>query len=180
MQNNYSHKKTLSLILVGILSFSFNVSAKKSTFQAANSTDLKSAGTLVRTKQFVDAHLSLSGLDADSAYTIWWVVFNKPDNCVNGPGACGPSDVPNAIGSVFYATGFVTGNDGNANINAHLNAGMLPKGLEALVPGGLKRGNGFNAEFHMVVRSHSSIILGTWDLVCSTQFRHPVPHRSGC
>ena len=155
------HIKTISMILVGVMSLGLSAHGNKSTFQTANSTNQTSAGMLVITNQSVDARLALTGLDADAAYTVWWVVFNKPDNCMNGPGACGPGDVPNAKGSVFFATGFVTGNDGNANVTTHLKAGKPPKGLEALVPGGLKRGNAFKAEFHMVVRSHGSPIPGT-------------------
>jgi hypothetical protein len=65
--------------------------------------------------------------------------------------------------SVFYAAGFVTGTDGNANIVARVNAGSLAAGIDVLIPGGLTAGNGLAAEIHLVVRSHGSIIPGRVD-----------------
>ncbi len=166
MQKKNYRKTNISLILVGILGFSLNASAHKSTFQTSNGIDITgvgtiTAGTMVRTRKAVDARLDLSGLDANSAYTVWWIVFNKPENCkhpitVSGS-LCGEADVPD---SVFYAAGFVTGNNGSANVTTHLRAGKLPAGLQVLKPGKLKRGHGLKAEFHMVVSTHGPILTG--------------------
>ncbi len=160
-----NYKNTLSsLLLVGILGFSLNVSAKKTTFQTSNGFNLNgynasTAGTMVRTKQSVTANLALSNLETNSAYTVWWIVFNKPENCTHpiaiSSSACGEEDVPDAV---FNAAGFVTGNNGNANITVRLNAGKLPIGLQVLKPGMLKRGKGFKAEFHMVISTHGAIL----------------------
>ena len=88
------------------------------------------------------------------------------DPIVISGSACGEKDVPD---SVFYAAGFVTGNSGTANIAVHLNAGKLPVGLQVLKPGMLKRGKGFQAEFHMVVRSHGPILPDLADQIGSVE-----------
>ncbi len=158
-----------AFILALVLSIPLTANAGKTTYQTANihdfpamANDLGGAGTLTRTKQSAHARLALSGLDSASAYTVWWVVFNYPENCAAGVGHCGLADLGDGStgASVFYATGFVTGNDGSANVTAHLNSGSLPMGIDILIPGGLKEGNGFGAEIHMVVRSHGVIIPG--------------------
>ena len=179
------NNRTISIILICILGISLNVSADnkhhKSTFQTSNGIDITgggaiTAGTMIRTKQSVDASLSLSGLDTNSAYAVWWVVFNKPENCVYGPiadtgracGGPGSGDVPD---SVFYAAGFVTGNSGNANISVHLNAGKLPAGMQpgaqVRKPGMLKRGKGLKAEFHMVLHRKGPILSDLADQIGS-------------
>jgi hypothetical protein len=90
------------------------------------------------------------------------VVFNEPDAC-GGP--CGPTNLgnPAARASVFYAAGFVTGDDGVGNVTAHLDDGPLPIGVEVTPDGtvrGLDRGNGFAAEIHVVLRSHGAPVVG--------------------
>ena len=116
-------------------------------------------GTLLRSKNAVEARLSMLVLDPGAAYTVWWVIFNKPSKC-SAPG-CGPGeDIDQVEQSVIYANGFVAGYDGVANVTAHLNAGKVPAGWDVFLgwkdgnKSGLKKGNGNKAEFHMVVRSH--------------------------
>src|SRR5262245_30216980 len=40
--------------------------------------------------------LHTTGLTAVDAVTVWWVVFNAPENCSHGEGPyrCGPGDLP--------------------------------------------------------------------------------------
>ncbi len=49
-------------------------------------------------------------LTPDAAYTVWWVIFNYPEHCVDG---CGPDDLGNvdAKTAAIYATGGIA--DGN-------------------------------------------------------------------
>jgi hypothetical protein len=47
--------------------------------------------TLVRMKHGVYATFSAVDLEPGEAYTLWWVIFNKPENCSNGE--CGVDDV---------------------------------------------------------------------------------------
>src|SRR5438067_2200497 len=56
--------------------------------QAGNGIDLTqgnrtvaTAGVLVRSPSNVEARLAMSGLEAGHVYTIWWMIFNKPQNC---------------------------------------------------------------------------------------------------
>jgi hypothetical protein len=116
------------------------------------------AGTMFRSKKAVDVRLATSGLDTNSSYTVWWVVWNDPSACATNP--CGLGDLGISDNSVFYAAGFVTGDDGTANLTVHLNSGKLPDGITVLIPGGLHKGNGFDAEIHMIVQSHGSILPG--------------------
>jgi len=134
-------------------------------FQAADFHDFPgstvaqpSAGTLLRTRQSISAKLMLSGLDAGAAYTVWWVIWNKPQFCAGNP--CGLGDLGVRGNAVIYAAGFVTGEDGTANISADLLAGKLPSGIDAPLPGQLWHGRGFGVEAHMLVQSHGSIIPG--------------------
>jgi len=165
----FIHMKKIFLRLIlsfGLVS-SFSVVAGGATFQMANLVDLPAitenggAGTLIRTKNAVKASLSFNQLELATAYSVWWVVFNFPENCANGPGACGPDDLadPSLVGgAVFHAGGFITGTNNTATVNVDLKAGNLPNGLDALIPGGLIRGNGYRAEIHLVLRSHGTII----------------------
>ena len=118
-----------------------------------------SAGTMIRSKKTVDVRMAMSGLDTNSAYTVWWVVWNDPSACATNP--CTVGDLGGPGNSIFYAAGFVTDNSGTANLSVHLNSGKLPDGLTVLIPGGLKKGNGFDAEIHMIVQWHGSILPGS-------------------
>ena len=85
-------------------------------------------------------------------------MWNDPSACATIP--CGVGDLGATGNSVFYAAGFVTGDDGTANLTVHLNSGKLPDGITVLIPGGLNKGNGFDAEIHMIVQSHGAILPG--------------------
>jgi hypothetical protein len=146
-----------ALVVAGCLASGLLVRADDGggkTYQTTNmikagvGTPLQSCGTLVRSRQGLDGRIAASHLDPNAAYTVWWVVFNNPAAC-GGP--CSPLKlgVPAVRASVFYAAGFVTGDDGTANITAHTDIGKLPAGVEVTTDGtvaGVDRGNGFGAE----------------------------------
>jgi len=132
-------------------------------FMFGNAAVLKPGGaTLFRSRQRVEMRIATSGLNMNSSYTVWWVVFNNPSGCVGG---CGPDDLSNpaARASVFYAAGFVTGLGDSGNVSAHLDAGALPTGLDVQLGHGLEHGNGLAAEIHLVVRTHGVTIPGGVD-----------------
>lgn len=98
-----------------------------------------------------------------TALTVWWVVFNKPENCATSP--CGEPDLfePAVQASAFYATGALTDADGGV---------MFVTSLYETVPGKFKRidlntsllgGPGLmdarKAEIHAVVRSHGPALF---------------------
>jgi len=132
-------------------------------FQAGNPAMLRNgAVTLYRYKQRLEVRVATSGLNTNSAYTVWWVVFNNPAACVGG---CGPDDLGNPAvdAAVFYAAGFVTGNDGTGNVSAYVNSGVLPAGVDRVLEATgdrLEPGNGYGAEVHIVVRGHGAINPG--------------------
>jgi hypothetical protein len=146
----YSHSsrfksKTFNklFILVGFaclfMAISTTVSADrkpKQSYQVANIVDFHSgvvvggAATLTRSKKSVWANIHTSGLYPNSAYSIWWVVWNDPENCFDG---CGEDDLEIKGNSIFHAGGFVTGDDGTANVSVHADTGSLPQGVEELI-----------------------------------------------
>lgn len=160
---NWSAMATLFL-----LSFSLSAVAQNTTFQAADLHDfetgdaLAGAGTMLRSADAVWATLSASGLDKKAAYTAWWIVWNNPENCRDGAGHCGPHDLGSveAGSSVFYALGFITGTDGVVNISTSVVAGEKPVGAQHFFGDGLAAGNGFDAELHLLFRSHWKTIPG--------------------
>ncbi|MGH2396816.1 MAG: hypothetical protein ACRDFW_07480 [bacterium] len=111
-----------------------------------------------------------------AGYTVWWVVFNKPQNCThplsdsNGViSACSMPDFAAAEASVFNASGsvvvgFTDGtNTGLLSVNGQ--AGLGPDGIpgqtqdppnnQILEPGGVTNPKG--AEVHLVIRNHGAL-----------------------
>jgi hypothetical protein len=134
-----------------------------------------SAARFNRTLDEARATFHLSGLDPMAAYSVWVVVFNNPAGCTTNPEAevrCGVADLmltPNlADASAFNEGALVTDSDGTANAVAHIRSGPLPDGAFVLwgaggandngVSPGLREGNGFGAEIHLVLRNHQQIL----------------------
>ena len=81
------------------------------------------SSTLHRNNNGITANFKATGLIPGHAYTVWWVIWNNPENCAT-PGACEDIDFGNADEvqvEVMYATGHVVGNSGKGNFGAHLN-----------------------------------------------------------
>jgi hypothetical protein len=177
----------LLLVAVSLLGISPQAEADdnggaKETFQimpldeAPDSPDeATGAVRLNRTRNELWASFHVTELEPRSAFTIWAAIFNRPEECITNPAAdvrCGLDDlfaVPNpARASVFNVGAFVTGDDGTANINIHLRSGAPPDGAFVLVGEGglidngvrpgLREGNGFGAEVHLVIRTHGEIL----------------------
>ncbi len=123
--------------------------------------------TLIRTDSGVSYTLSTRSLQEDGAYTNWWVNFNDPKKCET-PCACGSDadfedpDLIAAIGiGVFYATGRVVDEWGQADFAANIAYGALPDGDDQ-VPFGPGFDNPIEpgAEIHLVVRTHGKPVRG--------------------
>jgi hypothetical protein len=123
------------------------------------------------------ATFSAVELEAEDAYTMWWVIFNKPEDCSDGE--CGPNDAflfdkngerlfteegaPQwnfpAHAEIEFALGRATGSvidtDGTAEFRAHL---PVEDDNEFDFGPGLL--NPFTAEVHLVIRTHSQMIPG--------------------
>jgi len=67
-------------------------------------------GRLKRKNDRLELTILTDGLPV-GAYTVWWVVFNNPEECVGG---CNVSDLfnPAVGGSVFFSTGLIVEDDG--------------------------------------------------------------------
>jgi hypothetical protein len=169
MKFKKAHWPAMAILLA--LSFPLSAVAQTTTFQAANFHDfttgeeLAGAGTMVRSADAVWATLSASGLDKKAAYTGWWIIFNNPEECIDGAGYCGPDDLDpsdsNGVGSsIFYALGFTTGTDGTVNLSTQITAGEIPVGAQHFWGPGLAAGNSFDAEIHLLFRSHWKTLPG--------------------
>lgn len=100
----------------------------------------------------------------EQALTVWWVVFNHPEHCATSP--CGEPDLfePDVGGSVFYATGAVSDEDGNVTFVASayetdpVRFADTDPNTAMLQLFGLPAGPGLldsaQAEIHLVVRVH--------------------------
>jgi hypothetical protein len=113
---------------------------------------------LVRTDTGLTYNLRTSGLTGGDAVSIWWVIFNNPEACVD---ACGVSDVfnPDVNAAVQSGGGHVVGNSGRAGFAGHLNEGQITNEHPMFLDGpGLTDARG--AEIHLVVRTHGPVIPG--------------------
>lgn len=100
---------------------------------------------LIRTRDGLQGGISSTNLTPGDAVTMWFIFFNYPEKCVDGPFMCGPQDLGSsreAMGDFLYVPGAggVIGEDGSVTfsgaipINDNTGTGMaeLPGGC---VPG---------------------------------------------
>ncbi len=170
------------------------VSAKASKKQTApiggligiNNKPITGTSTLHRNKNGITVNFKAKNL-YPGAYTIWWVIWNNPQECLN-PGECIENDfgTPGKVGvEVMYAGGHVVGKNGKGNFSAHLNAGDdSPESMNTRFGfpsvGGLAVGNTFDAEVHVVLRTHGPKVPGlvneqisSYEGGCDTPFLIP-------
>ena len=154
-----SRKTLLTAVTVGL--FAGIASGETATSGAVRrfadgSTVEGGLSTLVRSADGVTGTF-LTTLEPNEAATIWWVVFNRPENCTGG--VCDEDDVLPPPGnvdagvSVLYATGRVADAYGKADYGARLMVGDM---TNVLFGPGLQDVK--NAEIHMVARSHGPAV----------------------
>ncbi len=145
------------------------ITAKASSKQTAligGLNGISGTSTLHRNKNGIRANFKAEGL-YPGAYTIWWVIWNNPQECMT-PGECIEADfaTPGKVGvEVMYAGGHVVGTNGKGNFSAYLNAGDdTPESMNTSFGfpsvGGLAIGNTFDAEVHVVLRTHGPKVSG--------------------
>ena len=92
------------------------------------------------------------------AYTNWWVVFNHPEFCEDGPPLCDIDDLffnPDVNGSVYWSTGGIVQEGGIGNFKALTREGEVPDGEGQLIWGeGLEAGQAGAAVIHLIVKYH--------------------------
>jgi hypothetical protein len=122
------------------------------------------SSTLVRTDNGISMTIHTSGLAPHAVHTVWWVIFNNPENCVGG---CGPDDSsrPEVNASVFYAAGTITGANGKANFAAHVGFGYPGPvdGVNVIDVDGPGLLYPRTADVHLVIRTHGPPIPGIVD-----------------
>lgn len=116
------------------------------------------AGATILIRDFaariVTATVTSSALVPHHAYSIWWVVFNNPQNCAT-PYECAGSDLgdPLVRGSVFWGGGLLADGDGYGNTQIELRRGRTDRELFGpMLDTGLQDIR--NAEIHLVLRTH--------------------------
>jgi hypothetical protein len=103
--------------------------------------------------------LHTAGLPPGDAVTVWWVIFNKPQNCAGpGPGhpfRCDASDLSNPAvqASVQLAAGHVVGTAGPVTWAGHLATGDTTGcAFGAFLCAGLRSPT--EADIHLIVHDH--------------------------
>jgi len=120
---------------------------------------------LIRGKRGVWAKYRSNKLTPGYIYTLWWVIWNRPENCAT-PGQCIDTDFanPDVEVELLYASGRYIGRNGKTTLYARLRVdddSESVNNLFGLPPaGGLQKGNTFPAEVHLVLRSHGPAIPG--------------------
>ncbi|MEQ8673799.1 MAG: hypothetical protein RLP44_26660 [Aggregatilineales bacterium] len=130
---------------------------------------------LVRMHHGLSMTVETTGLEPGDAYTVWWVIFNNPEECSDG--ICNIEDVflmedgefaltedgmrqPNVAGremtqvSSLRATGNIGYIDGTSVFRAHLPIGDTTDHVN-FGPGLL---DSMNTEVHLIIRTHGPII----------------------
>ncbi len=125
------------------------------------------AGWLVRSKSGIRGRVMTNVPTSGDPYTLWIVIFNNPGACVDG---CNDEDLanPEVQGIAYNGTGAISASNihgtGILNLDFEIESGKLPNGQFVLFPfderRALRRGNGFNAEVHLVIDQHPPIVPG--------------------
>ena len=100
--------------------------------------------------------LKTAELEPNTAVTIWWVIFNNPEQCAGYPDTeCGLADLenPDVAAEITYATGEVVNRNGRARFSASLAPGHT---AQEWFGNGLI--NPTTAEVHVIVHSHGPVI----------------------
>ena len=112
----------------------------------------RGTSSLVRDLEGIAMSFDTSDLPV-GAFTVWWVIFNEPSNCVNND--CGAADTVlggPAEASVLWATAGIVGPDRRGHASARLKVGLEN------APGYVHRGPGLTnpmgAEVHIIIKYH--------------------------
>ncbi|MEM6710191.1 MAG: hypothetical protein AAF648_15535 [Pseudomonadota bacterium] len=183
----------------------------KRVFQSADMISLQSgqpegAATLIRKRNRIEGRVMVNVETAGDPYTVWWVVFNRPEKCRYTPCTVIPPEegggvyvedllnpetgvaIFSAGGAISAANGRPEGADSRGVINLDIKtlAGRKPEGLFVLetffdgTPFPLDRllwGNGLRAEIHLIVDRHPELVSWSEDLT-TTNWSPNFNHRA--
>jgi len=148
------------------------VQASQSPPMSGMFTTAEGAAWLKRTEDRVDGRVMAKVDKADTPYSIWWVIFNNPDEC---GASCGPEDLGNADVEVaiFNASGAISAASGALKTNGKPAGGGVLNVDISVIAGegagngsqdppcplpfcmrGLNEGNGLCAEIHVDINEH--------------------------
>lgn len=128
----------LSLVLIVAMLFTGTAlargSAQKSKslvlwswdFMAGNTDNPVGKSQLVRTDTGISGYYKTDVLTPDNAATLWFIVFNYPEECIAGPYECSPYDLgPDApaMGDFLLASGHVIDGNGRGKFDGYLAVG---------------------------------------------------------
>ncbi|MEM7023627.1 MAG: hypothetical protein AAF637_13700 [Pseudomonadota bacterium] len=124
---------------------------------SSDRSEVDGTSTLIRSRDGASFTLDTRHLRKNAPYTIWWVVFNKPQACEE-PYACGAVDLDNPAveTGLFWATGRLADRHGQATFAAEIDVGELPT-EEGQLPHPVAVNpltDPKRAEIHLVVRGH--------------------------
>lgn len=175
------NKLIFVFVLLAVLTGAFSAFAQESAEPVVQSTTVHNFdgseveggfARLTRYENGATVAFNTSNLVAGDVYTVWWVIFNDPQNCSNGAcdlddifamedGSIPRDDVGNRVMnmdaiaqaniSVQHASGALSV-DGSLSASASLSEGIVP---------GIVFGPGLidsqSAEIHLVVRTHGPL-----------------------
>ena len=121
----------------------------------ADGTTVMGWAKLIRRRNGVSMRAHMAA-DQGETFTVWAVVFNKPEECATSP--CTEADLGNSevMPNVIHMAGGIVGGHG-LNVAGHLKAGDASGGL---FPGGPGLMDPMMAEIHFVYRTHGQRIPG--------------------
>ena len=124
---------------------------------------------LVRYRKGVLTVVKSNDLEPGEAVTLWWVLFNNPENCTDG---CGSDDfrTESVRADVMYADGEIIDNSGKRLFVSHRKIGDLSGSMASILFEGEARGieDSFDTEVHAVLRTHGQVIPGLEDAMTGT------------
>lgn len=153
--------------LVGLTGGTATAAASKmeSTATVMAFSDGRTVGTsrLIRDARSLRTRLTTSGLTPGNVVTLWWVVFNHPEEC---DGGCGEPDLfdSDVEPACLFGGGTIVNDNGDATFVNRLRVGEERNSCIEFF-GGTDHGlsNPEGAEVHFVVRSHGPRIPGKVD-----------------
>jgi hypothetical protein len=151
-------KTAIATLFLGL--FPLATAASASVIQTTGLVDIPSGTPVSGTTATLNrmnggAEFNIDTVDLnEGAYTVWWVIFNNPEFCLDG---CGEDDFGNldVDASAFYADGGVIDSSGIGNFSGQILNGQLPGPEQVLFGNGLT--DAFGAEIWNIVRYHGPV-----------------------
>ena len=149
-------KKLLTSSFGLVLIFAANTALADRVFQTSemyigpafgDPTQAVGAAWLRRSPTRVDGRVMVKVDKADTPYSIWWIVFNKPENCDQvAPSNCDVLDVvlnKDSVGAaVFNASGAISAADGSLKKNGKpTGGGVINVNIEVIAGEGSDNGH---------------------------------------